>query len=179
VTAPDSYRRQLDTCPRGHAGWKMFEDLCIEILTFLFVPPLEPPKVQARSLSGTDRRDAIFPNRTEPRRGLWGQLLDELGARLVLFEFKNYETDEIGVEEVLRTRSYLRKPMGRLAIIIGTKLPHDSAHRKRNTLFGEDGTVILFLTTEQLKEMLYMKERGDDPAGLIMDAVEEFYIQHE
>jgi len=30
-----------------------------------------------------------------------------------------------------------------------------------------------------LIEMLDIKERGEDPADLIMDAVERFYLQHE
>jgi len=39
--------------------------------------------------------------------------------------------------------------------------------------------VILFVTKENLKEMLFIKERGDDPADLIVDLVEWFYLQHE
>jgi hypothetical protein len=33
--------------------------------------------------------------------------------------------------------------------------------------------------TVPLKEMLYMKERGEDPVDLIMDTVERFYIEWE
>jgi hypothetical protein len=39
--------------------------------------------------------------------------------------------------------------------------------------------VILFLTPDGIKEIVYIKERGEDPADLIMDMVEEFYLQHE
>lgn len=176
-------RRRLDNCPPGAVGWRRFEDVCTEALTALFVPPLQPPKIQARTYSGVDRRDAVFPNRNSNGNGAtsnkWGFLMQELNARMVLFEFKNYDADDIGTEEVLRTHSYLSRPMGRLAILIGTKLPNSSAHVKRNTIYSTDGTVILFLTTSHLKEMLYMKERGEDPADLIIDAVEEFYLQHE
>jgi hypothetical protein len=28
---------RLDNCPAGEKGWREFEDLCIEILEFLFV----------------------------------------------------------------------------------------------------------------------------------------------
>ncbi len=55
--------KRLEACPVGNAGWSEFEDTCIEILTFLFVPPLSKPKIQPRTLSGVQRRDAIFPNR--------------------------------------------------------------------------------------------------------------------
>jgi len=49
----------------------------------------------------------------------------------------------------------------------------------RNTIYSEDGKVILFVTTEQLIEMLFIKERGEDPSDLIMDMIERFYLQHE
>ncbi len=53
------------------------------------------------------------------------------------------------------------------------------AHIKRNTIYSQDQTVILFLTKEKLIEMLYIKERGENPADLIMDEIEMFYLQHE
>jgi len=60
-----------------------------------------------------------------------------------------------------------------------TGSPDRSAHIKRNTIFSEDGKVILFVTVAHLKEMLFIKERGEDPSDLIMDLVERFYVQHE
>ena len=44
---------------------------------------------------------------------------------------------------------------------------------------SEERKVILFITTANLKEMLDIKDRGDDPADFIADSIEEFYIQHE
>jgi hypothetical protein len=35
------------------------------------------------------------------------------------------------------------------------------------------------MTTEQLIEMLFIKERGEDPSDLIIDIIELFYLQHE
>ncbi|MNF11634.1 hypothetical protein D3C80_2128840 [compost metagenome] len=73
----------------------------------------------------------------------------------------------------------MRAPMGKLAIICSNKVPEQQAYIKRNTIFSEDGVVILFLVKDKLIEMLHIKERGEDPAGLIMDEIELFYIQHE
>jgi hypothetical protein len=126
-----------------------------------------------------DRRDAVFPNRQFDSSGSWAHLLKELDARLVLFEFKNYDTMEIGKEEVDQASNYLRKPMGRLALLCCNKLPNDAARIRRNTIFSEERKVILFLTKDHLKEMIFIKERGEDPADLILDNLEEFYLQHE
>ena len=63
--------------------------------------------------------------------------------------------------------------------MICSKVPDNGAHIQRNTIFSRHGKVILFLTKEHLKEMLFIKERGEDPSDLIVDLVEKFYLQHE
>jgi hypothetical protein len=170
---------QLDRCPVGEKGWREFEELCIEILEFLFVPPLVRPIIQPRTYSGTNRRDAVFPNRNFDEKHGWGLLLRELEARMILFEFKNYGLTEIGHEEVVQINHYLTAPMGRLAIMICSKLPNESAHIQRNTIYSRHQRIILFVTMEHLTELLFIKERGEDPCDLIVDLVERFYLQHE
>lgn len=171
--------KRLNDCPSGSSSWKEFEDVCIEILTLLFVPPLINPKIQPRTYSGIDRRDAVFPNREDIGDSSWAKIRRELGARMILFEFKNYDTCDISKDEVIQTRSYLTKPMGKLAVLCTNKKPDVNAHIKRNSIFSDDGTVILFITKEKLEEMLYIKDRGEDPADLILDEIELFYLQHE
>ena len=170
---------KLLSCPAGAAGWKAFEDVCLKILRYLFVPPLAEPKIQSRTYSGIDRRDAVFPNRNFNTANTWGHLLRELDARMILFEFKNYDVTEIGKEEVDQTRNYMTEPMGRLGIMVCNKAPNEAAHIRRNTIFSSEKKVILFLTKDHLKEMLFIKERGEDPADLIIDLIEWFYLQYE
>ncbi|MNU87708.1 hypothetical protein D3C71_774970 [compost metagenome] len=180
----NDFIQRLDACPLGTAGWSQFEDLCTEILSFLFVPPLNNPTRQGRTYSGVNRRDAIIPNRNITASDAvhsknWYHLFLELEARMILFEFKNYDATDIGHEEVNQTRNYMTAAMGRLSIMICSKIPNDSAHRQRNTIFNQDNRVIIFITKEQLQEMLLIKDRNEDPSDLIMDLVERFYIQHE
>ncbi|MER7003570.1 hypothetical protein ABT297_11060 [Dactylosporangium sp. NPDC000555] len=179
INAAERLRQELDRCPAGRPGWRRFEEVALEILQFLFVPPLVAPLIQPRTYSGIDRRDAVFPNRNHGVPNHWGHLLSELRARMILVEFKNYDREDVGKDEVNQTRNYLSDPMGDLALMVVNKLPNNSAHIKRNTIYSQDRKVILFLTKDHLKEMLYMKERDEDPADLVMDAVERFYLQHE
>jgi hypothetical protein len=102
------------------------------------------PIIQPRTYSGTNRRDAVFPNRNFDEKHGWGLLLRELEARMILFEFKNYRTTNVGHEEVIRTDNYLTEPMGKLAIIVCSKLPDDGAHIQRNTIYSRHRKVILF-----------------------------------
>jgi hypothetical protein len=179
MTKAQLLRKKLHECPGGSAGWKEFEDACVAILRFLFVLPLTEPIIQPRTYSGTDRRDAVFPNRNIDALNNWGHLYHELQARMILFESKNYDEEEVGKEETNQTRNYLTQPMGRLAIMCCRQLPNRAAHIKRNTIFSEDRKVILFMTREHLIEMLVVKEKGEDPSNLIMDMLERFYLQHE
>lgn len=179
MSDPEQFRGRLKAVRAGMSGWKPFEDVCTDILKYLFVPPLEKPVVQARSYSGIDRRDAIFANRNHDGAGNWVHLYKELGARMILFEFKNYDLIEVGKDEVNQTRNYLTAPMGRLAVLCSNKKPDGAAHQKRNTIFSEEKKVILFIGPDELTEMMAIKERGDDPSDLILDLVELFYIQHE
>lgn len=180
----NDFIQRLDTCPLGNDGWVEFEDLCTEVLSFLFVPPLRPAQRQAKTYSGINRRDAIFPNRNivvndQPNSTNWYHLFQELDARMILFEFKNYSNTEIGPDEVNQALNYLTNPMGRFAVLVCSKDPNHQAHIRRNTIYSNENKVILFISKEQLKEMLAMKERNEDPSDLIMDLLELFYIQHE
>ena len=172
-------RQRLRECPPGHAGWYSYETACIDTLRFLFVPPLVEPIIQPRTYSGIDRRDAVFPNRNIDSGNNWCHLYKELAARMVLFEFKNYDSSEIGKDEVNQTRNYLTPAMGKLAIICSNRKPDHSAHIKRNSIYSEERKVVLFVSTDHLLEMLSIKERGEDPSDLVMDMVERFYLQHE
>lgn len=179
MTSVKELIEKLDSCPQGEGGWRAFEDVCIEILCYLFVPPLTTPRIQTHTYSGTNRRDAVFPNRNLFSENPWAQLLKELNARMILFEFKNYDRTKIGTEEVNQTLNYMTEPMGNLAIICSNKKPDNSAFIRRNTIFSNNKKVILFITKDELKELLYIKERGADPADLILDLLELFYLQHE
>lgn len=176
--------QRLDGCPLGTAGWATFENICTDIFTYLFVPPLQNPHIQARTLSGINRRDAIYPNRNitdngAPNTKNWYFLFQDLEAKLILVEFKNYDITEIGPDEVNCAFNYLTNPMGRLALLVCSKEPNQQAKIRRNTIYTNDKKVILFLTKDHLKEMLAMKERGEDPSDLIIDLIDLFYIQHE
>lgn len=169
----------IQACPHGVPGWRAFEDAGTAALTYLFVPPLSEPTIQPRSFSGIDRRDAVFPNRNMTGDTFWGQLQVELKARLVLVEFKNYDIHALGKDEVDQTRNYLTKPYGKLGLICCRNEPSKEALLRRNQVYTQEEKVILFVTEEDLCEMLRMKERGEDPARLIVEMIELFYMQHE
>jgi hypothetical protein len=172
-------RRQLDSCPPGETGWREFERIGVHTLAYLFVPPLRPPRIQAWTLAGAERRDAVFPNRERDPATNWGLLHADHGARMILTEFKNYDKSDIGPEEVAETSGHLRHTWGHLAIMCCSKKPTATAYRRRNTIYSEEKKLILFVTAADLIEMLDIKDRGEDPSDFIIDSVEDFYLQHD
>lgn len=56
----NSFIERLGSCPLGTAVWSIFEKLCVEILEFLFVPPLTFHGKQVKTYSRTNRRDAFL-----------------------------------------------------------------------------------------------------------------------
>ncbi|WDF75440.1 hypothetical protein PQ469_16240 [Mucilaginibacter sp. KACC 22773] len=100
---------ELENCPEGMSGWKAYEDICIKIFSHLFVPPLNPPKIQFKRKSGIDVRDAIYPD-----RGLddnWRFVREDYDAKYIVVEFKNYSKDGSAIDKytVLQVDDYLKK----------------------------------------------------------------------
>jgi hypothetical protein len=167
---------RLTHCPPGQQHWREFERVCVEILTGAFVPPLKPPREQARTWNGLERRDALFSLRGVG--GGWQELRQEFEANFLLCEFKNY-SDPVGKDEVNQTRNYLKRTIGRIGVMFSRKGVDDSARRMRNSIYAEEQKVILFFEDRHLIELLQLRAANQDPLDLIQDAIEEFYISYE
>lgn len=167
---------RLSQCPFGRDHWRDYEKICIEILTKAFVPPLKPPREQARTLNGLERRDAVFSLRRISDG--WQGIRQEFEANFLLCEFKNY-SDPFGKDEVNQTRNYLRSTIGRIGIIFSRNGPDLGAKRMRNSIYAEEKKVILFFEDRHLVELLKLRSANQDPLELIQDAIDDFYLSYE
>ncbi|WP_018343898.1 TIR domain-containing protein [Cytophaga aurantiaca] len=169
--------KRLDECPEGKPGWKTYEDICLDILNYLFVPPLGKPRIQSRRESGIDIRDAIFPNRNSNEN--WKFIRDDYDAKYIVFEFKNYSENgnEIDKQVLLQVDDYLKKTIGRFGIVCSKKAPNRSGLEKRKDIFIEKNKLILFLSNEDLKEMLLRKHKKIDPSDVIIDLIDDFNLK--
>lgn len=169
---------ELKDCPEGISGWKKYENICIKILKYLFVPPLKSPKIQSRTESGIDIRDANFPNRCDYEN--WRYIREDYDAKYILFEFKNYSTDDKGSNidksVVYQVRNYLKMTIGRIGIICGKKEPVDSGKEAQKQAFIEDRKLIVFINNGHLIDMLMKKYRKEEPSDVIIDLIDEFNL---
>ncbi|WP_459195752.1 TIR domain-containing protein [Wukongibacter baidiensis] len=170
--------RKLDECPEGRTGWKEYEDICVEILNYLFVPPLIEPKIQSRTESGTEIRDAIYPNRGN--HNIWGLIRNDYEAKYLVFEFKNYTLDSTGSDidkhVVNQVKNYLTQTIGNLGFVCSKKEPSRSGYEARKSAYIENKKLIIFINNKHLKDMLIKKHRKEEPADVIIDLIDEFNI---
>jgi hypothetical protein len=164
--------RRLTAHPPGKSDWRQYEDLCIEVLNFLFVPPLGVPRIQDRSEDGLDRRDAIYP--IGPGNRFWDLVRSDYRTRLVVGEFKNY-TEPIIQTEVESIAQYLYAQAFRMfGILCCRKEPSDSAIKARRKAWVADDKMIVILSDRDLIEMLQMKADEENPADVIDLQLNEF-----
>jgi CheY-like chemotaxis protein len=163
---------RLQLCLPGRSMAAQFEALCVEILEFLFVPPLKKIVPQVRRADGHDIRDAIMPNNAA--NYFWSSLRRELDAKHIVAEFKNY-TEPVGKTEVLQLREYLaRKSLGRFGLLISRLPPTQPALIARADAYSDQNCLILFLHDGDLKSMLETRRQGGDPSVILEQMKEEF-----
>lgn len=63
----------------------------------------------------------------KPGTHYWNQLLQELNARMIIVEYKNYKKIGIKAEDVDQFHCYMNNAMGNLAFLISNKKPDNSA----------------------------------------------------
>lgn len=175
MSHPALLRQQLKDCPAGSAGWREFERVCTETLEYLFVPPLIKARRQSSNRTKTKRRDAILSNRSTDYATNWGRLYREHGVRMIPFEFKNFDLEHIGSNEVEQLVGYMEEHFGKLAILCCNKGPSLTALDEQRDQFIKMKRLVLILTPAELLEMISIRERGEDPSNLIMDLIEDLY----
>lgn len=106
---------ELKACKPGIKNWKDYEDICIKIIKFLFIPPFRTVLVQARTSDGHERRDAVLPN--NQYTDFWSAIRQEFESKNIVCEFKNIGTkpDKSLLNQL---RIYLSKPtVGRFGLL--------------------------------------------------------------
>jgi hypothetical protein len=71
----------------GTAGWPAYEKYCEDLLSYLFVPPLNPPIPQSRDERHVNRRDYVLPNYATDY-SFWQFMRTHYEAHLVVAEVR-------------------------------------------------------------------------------------------
>jgi 7-cyano-7-deazaguanine synthase in queuosine biosynthesis len=186
VSRAEELIKKLLECPVSES--KPLEDLCEEVLDFLFCEDLSieyalnKPEPQSKSDQGYERRDLLFENRAT--EGFWADARREYDAVGVVFDAKNYQNEITGDTVRGFSSKYLKKHgVGRLGVIVARKVPPDtlaaastqdrvsSAVKVQKDQWSDDQKMVVLLGEEDLIQMLKMKANGQDPTNLIRDRI--------
>lgn len=158
---------------KGKKNWQDYEEICIKILNFLFVPPFSEVKEQSRTESGDTRRDGVLPN--NKFTGFWEVIRHEFQSKHIICEFKNYAAD-VGKDQLNQLRIYLSRPtVGRFGMLFLRKKPSKKLLEARKRAYEESNILILLLDDETVVEMIKMAIYADSAE----EVLENLKIQFE
>ncbi|MGW0187349.1 hypothetical protein ACWDV7_16510 [Streptomyces sp. NPDC003362] len=161
--------------PAGKQDWSAYQELCQDILEYLFCPPLSSPLRERGNHTKINRRDIILPNYAET--GFWRFARGEYRADYVVVDAKNY-SQAIRKEQVLQIANYLqRHGVGLFAMIMCRAGFGESAFYTLREQWILHDKMIIILQDDDVLQMLAVKSGGGDPSELIRQKIEDFRLE--
>jgi hypothetical protein len=166
---------RLGAVPAGREAWREYENICIDILNYAFIPPLRPAKIQSKTEDGLDRRDAIYPIGIMGGP-FWEGIKHLHSSRMVVAEFKNF-AEPIGQREVESLQQYLLPKAKRsFGLLCSRQEPSDGALLARRRAWMTSESIILFLSDSDLGDLVRARDEGKDPSDILDAQMDDFFI---
>ncbi|CAN7151458.1 hypothetical protein [Rhizobium leguminosarum] len=161
----ESAIERIKACPPSNGP--AFEKVCIDALKGLFDNEFNRWSNQSRVERGFHKIDLL--GQLSPKNDFWQGMRFDFRSRYVVFEFKNY-SEAISQEEIYSTEKYLFAGALRMvAVVVGRNGEDDGAKRARHGALREHGKLIIFLSQDELVDMLRRFSEGDDPHEVLID----------
>lgn len=160
---------------RGRDMAADFENACINALKYLFEKDLHGWHEQSRTVDTLHRRDLVCRILAQAAE-VWCLMLEDLGSRYVVFEFKNY-SNPITQNEIVTTERYLYpSALRKVAIVISHEDCADSAKAVIAGAMREYGKLIIPLSVPEIINLLNGKDEGSDPNTYLFERVDQFLL---
>ncbi|EQB0423526.1 hypothetical protein ACSVI9_06325 [Pseudomonas aeruginosa] len=165
----------LAAIERGRDMATDFENACINALKYLFEKDLHGWHEQSRTVDTLHRRDLVCRIMAKAAE-VWRLMLEDLGSRYVVFEFKNY-SKPITQNEIVTTERYLYpSALRKVAIVISHEDCADSAKLVIAGAMRENGKLIIPLSVPEIIDLLNTKDEGSDPNTYLFERVDQFLL---
>lgn len=176
---PLDWKQKLEMIKPGLESFAAYEAACVEILKFTLNDYLALWDIQKPSNDDLYRFDLCCKIKTGVDHDFFDTIKNYFTTKYIVFEFKNYSRP-ISQKEIYTTEKYLyEKALRKVAIIISRQGADEHALRAARGCLRENGKLILCLSDQDLLHMIHMKERGEEPAGFLSDALDDLLIQLE
>ncbi|GCE28127.1 hypothetical protein KDA_36110 [Dictyobacter alpinus] len=176
---PTSIRliRQLDSLSIGHSTAYQYQRLIFQILKYLFEDTLVDGKLEEPTIFYTERRDIIFIN--EGENSFWRHVLNYYKGYFVMFETKNVQ--ELTMKDIDQVATYIGKHLGSIGFLITRKQPGQNIVLKTYAVCNHSGEIppktILILSDNDIKQMISLKQEGQNPNMYMRNLLREFVIK--
>ena len=173
----NNFINELILLKSGRDNAYNYQYLILKFLNYLFEPELVDGKPQVRTEYGTEIRDIVFTNESDI--SFWRFIRENHQNFLVVFELKNKE--EINNSDIDQLANYLGDPTGYLGILVSRKQPKVGQRRKAFSIYNKivPRKVILFISDEDIENMLKMKNSGQEPTKFIQQKYRDFMTSIE
>lgn len=170
---------QLDNCIAGRDCFTVFEDVCTDVLKYIFADDLSLWRNQAQSNDRLYRFDLLCRIKDDVPKTFWRTLESFFHTKYIIFEFKNY-SKAVTQSEIYTTERYLySKALRNVAIIIAKNGFDENSTWAAKGSLRENGKLILLVSIDELKEMVRIKQDKEDPSGLLLSKLDDLLVELE
>jgi len=171
--------KKLNDCVAGVKGAYEFEDVCFDLLKYIFSEDLSLWKKQAKSNDGLFRFDLLCRIKDNNSKSFWSMMEKYFNSKYVVFEYKNY-SEKIKQNQVYTTERYLyRKALRSVAIIIAKNGYDEHALWAAKGSLRENGKLILIITVDDLKKMYRLRVDQSDPSEVLLEKLDDMLEELE
>jgi Restriction endonuclease len=168
------FTSKLAACSPGQSDFSDYERIGTEIWCYLFADELGEPRVQKETQDRVERRDVLFRNLRNS--SFFKRISQRFDADFVIVDFKNY-AEPIDGSVMKEVSQYANRALGKLIVVVSRKGSNESAAKAQRRLL-EKGTVVLCVSDELMIEMISRKERGEGPADVLSDLLDNLLIAY-
>ena len=156
-----------------------YEEVCVDIIKFLFSEHIQFYKEQKKSNADLYRFDFCGKIKHGNISEFFETIQRFFNTKYIIFEFKNYK-EEITQKEIYTTEKYLyEKALRKVAIIISRKGSDESAKKAARGSLRELGKLIVCLSDEDINKLIDMKINKEDPADYLEALLDDMLMDLE
>lgn len=171
----DEVTHLREIVPVGKAHFREYEHRVRVIFNYLFNDALGEGQYQSRTEpenEGSEIRDVIFANRSDS--GFWKGLKEKYEVSEVIVDAKN--TDDLTRDDLRQLYCYLKRAIGFWGFIVCRTQPSETIQAFNRTLYKNFSQLrgIIILCDDDLRKMVEIKFRGDNPSDYLQAMMSEF-----
>ena len=169
----------LESIGTGINCFKTYQEFCVSTLKYLFLDKLDLWEEQSRTDDGLNVFDLIckIKNKIDDKDDFFISLQKYFKSKYIIFEFKNYD-EPISQYEICTTEKYLYETaLRKVAIVITRRGINGNGDKMTKCILRESGKLILVLDDKDLKNMIKMKQEGENPEPILTNKL-DFLLTH-